>query len=194
MKKKLIKTGVYVEHSLHFPSVLTVSCRVAAMIGQLLSFIILGAFLPVTSAGAKLSFSRTVFIEDEPYYVPEESLASFSGSVSPLDLLPAAVITTNTSTVTDSTLKSIVQSWKDVDDVFTESFLSGSFALIISYLKKYALIVFKKVLLSLTQTRRRQNYHHRLFRIFQVSASRSCLCRTSPQRPTEISPRLVYPA
>ena len=106
------------------------------MIRQLFSFVcILGAFLPVTFAGAKLSFSRTVFIEDEPYYVPEESLVSFSGSVSPLDLLPAAVITTNASTVTGSTLKSIVQSWIDVDDVFTESFLSGSFVHVISYLK-----------------------------------------------------------
>lgn len=97
------------------------------MIGRLLkAAFIYGALLLPFFAYASLSFSRTLFIEDAPYYIPKESLTSFSGSIS-YDILPIALFTTNSSTVTGESLKSTVESWKIVDDVFSESFMQGLF-------------------------------------------------------------------
>ncbi|THG95131.1 hypothetical protein EW145_g8017, partial [Phellinidium pouzarii] len=98
------------------------------MAGRLLAAacIAVGALLSHqrTTVQAKVSISRTVDIDGQPYYLPSEVYASFPETISD-EVLPLSVITTNVSTITDALVESTIQAWESTDDVFTNSFLQG---------------------------------------------------------------------
>ena len=65
--------------------------------------------------------SRTLEISGKPYYIPAEpvlKLDSSKFSLGDLDLLPVTVFSTTGDSVTGSKLKSDIEQWLKLDDVF----------------------------------------------------------------------------
>ena len=72
--------------------------------------------------------SRTLEISGKPYYIPAEPVLKLDSSkftLGDLDLLPVTVFSTTGDSVTGSKLKSDIEQWLKLDDVFDLGFLQG---------------------------------------------------------------------
>jgi hypothetical protein len=81
--------------------------------------------LGVTGANSRISsVSRTVIINDVPYYLPAEPLLTLVPDVLNVtgDVLPFTLLTDFTD---ESSVRSSVESWETIDDVFNKEFLNS---------------------------------------------------------------------
>lgn len=71
--------------------------------------------------------SRTLFIGNNPYYLPAEPLLSLPSAHLSAQILPFSAFVTNNVSITEDVLANAIASWTAADDVFDESFLQGVF-------------------------------------------------------------------
>lgn len=80
------------------------------------------------SANSKVSVavSRTVIIDDVPYYLPAEPVATLSGAqLGSAEVVPFALFSTTDGTLNSTKLSSQISQWNATDDVFASAFLEG---------------------------------------------------------------------
>ena len=110
---------------------MTLSPFLLAMAGQLfVRLALLFAFFSLTSA---IYVSRTVDLYGEYYYLAQEPVAPFPGSIGNKDILPVTVIAVGDSVLTDKSLKKTIEEWKKYDDVLTAPFLKSEFPPLFRY-------------------------------------------------------------
>jgi len=86
---------------------------------------VVAVLLGVTGANSRISsVSHTVIINNAPYYLPAEPLVTLGPDALNItgDALPFALLTDFTD---DSSVRSSVESWEIIDDVFNKEFLNS---------------------------------------------------------------------
>lgn len=110
-------------------------------------------------AWSPISVSRTLHVDGQPFYLPIEPITTLPGLSVSDEVLPFTTITTNSSQITDDTIKNAITSFKSSDDVFSDSFLRGKFK-VMSFISYYKYASMTKPLLFISI--RRFDYRQRL--------------------------------
>jgi len=86
--------------------------------------ILLSTLLGLRANARIASVSRTLFINDTPYYLPAEPLFTFGPDALNVtaDALPFTVLTDFTK---ESSIKSTIAEWEAVDDIFNQDFMKS---------------------------------------------------------------------
>ena len=87
------------------------------------------AYAAIAVAKADISLSRTVTIDGTPFYLPAEPVATLGSPPTSDEILPFTAITTNATTITGGFINTTINSWKSMDDVYSDSFMQGEFFL-----------------------------------------------------------------